>query len=277
MSRRLGVAAATVAALAAGPDGVLARYDLSARPADRWELPRELDEISGLAIDANGRLFAHGDERAIIYQLDPATHQVVKRFAFGRPAVHGDFEGIAFAGDRLVLTTSDGLLYLGREGRDGEAVPYTVQVTGVGRLCEVEGLAYEPGDRLLLMACKVPRTRSLRDRVAVLGWSLERRELAPAPRLFVPLARVTRRLGGSTFHPSDFYRDARTGHAFLVAARERAIAELTPAGEVVQVSRLRHALHRQPEGLAFTADGALLVADEANGKRATLTVYLPSR
>ena len=277
MTRRLGLAAAIATALAGSPGGVLARYDFSAPPGDRWELPKELDEISGLAMDAKGRLFAHGDERAIVYQLDPATHQVVKRFAFGRPAVHGDFEAIAFAGDRLVLTTSDGLLYLGHEGRDGEAVPYTVQATGVGRLCEVEGLAYEPGDRLLLLACKVPRTRSLRDRVAILGWSIERRQLAPAPKLFAPLSRVTRQLGGSTFHPSDLYRDAVTGHYLLVAARERAIAELTPAGEVVQVSRLRHALHRQPEGLAFTADGALLVADEANGRRATLTVYLPSR
>lgn len=273
MTRRLGLAAAAAAALAAGSDGVLARYDFSAPPRDRWELPKELDEISGLAVDAKGRLFAHGDERAIVYQLDPATHRVVKRFAFGRPALHGDFEGITFAGDRLILTTSDGVLYLGREGRDGETVPYTVQATGVGRLCEVEGLAYESRDRLLLLACKQPRIESLRDRVAILGWSLERRALAAKPILDLPLSWVTRRLGGSTFHPSDLCRDSATGHYLVVAARERAIAELAPGGGVVHVSRLRSAFHRQPEGLAFAADGALLVADEANGRRPTLTVY----
>ncbi|HEX6050757.1 MAG TPA: hypothetical protein VFZ21_15870, partial [Gemmatimonadaceae bacterium] len=30
----------------------------------RWVLPRELDEISGIALTPDGRLLAHGDERA---------------------------------------------------------------------------------------------------------------------------------------------------------------------------------------------------------------------
>ena len=29
----------------------------------RWVLPRELDEVSGFALTADGRLLAHGDER----------------------------------------------------------------------------------------------------------------------------------------------------------------------------------------------------------------------
>jgi uncharacterized protein YjiK len=275
------LASAVVGAGSAGarpaPDGLLARYDFTATPAERWLLPRELNEISGLAIDKSGRVFAHGDERAVVYQLDPATKRVVKRFSFGRRAVHGDFESIAFAGDRLVLATSDGVLYLGSEGRDGEAVPYTVQATGVGAQCEVEGLAWEPADQTLLLACKTPRIKALHRRITVFGWSLERRALAATPRILAPLSRVTRALGETGFHPSELLRDPGTGHFLLLAGPQRAIAELTPDGQVVRVSRLRPALHRQPEGLAITADGALLVADEASGKRATLTVYSRSR
>lgn len=274
MSRGLLIAAALAVVFPEGSaDGVLVHYDFAAPPADRWELPKELNEISGLAVDPRGRVFAHGDERAIIYQLDPATHHVLKRFSFGRPAVHGDFEGITFARDQVILTTSDGVLYAGREGQDGDAVSYTVRDTGVGRRCEVEGLLYEPADRSLLLACKVPRIESLRRKVAVFGWSLDRSALVGTPRLLVPLSRVTDRLGGSAFHPSDLTRDAVTGHYLMVASRERAVAEFTAAGVVADVRRLRHSLHRQPEGLAFAADRSLLVADEANGKRATLTVY----
>ena len=274
----LACSLAAASAGARGPaGGVLARYDLAAPPADRWQLPKELDEISGLASDRSGRIFAHGDERAIIYQLDPATHRIVKRFSFGRPPAHGDFEAIAFAGERLILSTSDGILYVGSEGRDGEAVPYAVQATGVGGRCEVEGLAYAEADRSLLLACKTPRTTALRGRIAMFAWSIERRALAPAPRLFLPLAPVAAAARASSFHPSELVRDPATGHFLLLAARERAIAELAPDGRVVQVSRLRHSLHRQPEGLAVAPDGALLVADEANGRRATLTVYPRSR
>jgi hypothetical protein len=251
----------------------LARFDFRAPPAERWELPSSLREISGLAVDSAGRVFAHDDERAIVYQLDPAARRVVKRFSFGHPAVHGDFEAIAVVGDQVVLTTSDGVLYAGREGQDGEAVPYTVQATGAGRLCEIEGMVYQ--DRALLFACKEPRTRALHGHFAVLRWSLDRKALDPRPRLFVPLASFTAELKASGFHPSEMLRIKRSGRYLVLASRERAIAELTETGEVVAVAGLRRRDHPQAEGLALTGDGSLLVADEGGSGRGTVSVYRP--
>jgi uncharacterized protein YjiK len=253
----------------------LARFDFRAPPPARWELPSSLREISGLAVDSAGRVFAHDDERAIIYQLDPAARRIVKRFSFGRPAAHGDFEAIAVVGQQLILTTSDGVLYAGREGDDGEAVPFTVQATGTGRLCEIEGMVYAPGDRALLFACKEPRIRTLHGHFAVLRWSLERKALDPRPRLFLPLANLTRDLGVPGFHPSEMVRLARSGHYLVLASRERAIVELTETGAVVAVARLRHREHPQAEGLAIAKDGALLVADEGGSGRGTVSVYRP--
>ena len=90
----------------------------------------------------------------------------------------------------------------------------------------------------------------------------------------MPLARITRALGAPTFHPSDLTRDpAYRALPDRRPSREHAIAELTAAGEVVRRAPPAAPLHRQAEGLAFAADGALLVGDEASGKRATLTVY----
>jgi hypothetical protein len=263
---------------AAGParsPAELARFDFRAPPAERWELPNSLQEISGLAVDGAGRVFAHDDERAIIYQLDPAARRVVKRFSFGHPAVRGDFEAIVVAGNQLILTTSDGVLYAGREGVDGEAVPFTVQATGAGRLCEIEGMVYAPDDRALLLACKVPRTRALYGHFAALRWSLVRKALDPRPRIFVPQADLTRNLKLSGFHPSEMIRLARSGRYLVLASRERVIAELTETGDVVAVARLRHQDHPQAEGLAVAKDGALLVADEGGNGRGTLSVYRP--
>jgi hypothetical protein len=179
------------------------------------------------------------------------------------------------AGTQLALTTSDGVLYAGREGADGEAVPFAVQATGAGRLCEIEGMVYIPGDRSLLFACKVPRSRALQGHFAVLRWSLERKALAPRPRIFIPLANLTRDLRFAGFHPSEMMRLARTGHYLVLASRERAIAELTESGEVVAVARLRHRDHPQAEGLGVSKDGALLVADEGGSGRGTVSVYRP--
>jgi uncharacterized protein YjiK len=258
-------------------DSVLARYDLEAPPGDRWELPRALDEISGLAIDADGRVFAHQDERAIIFELEPSTHRVARQFTFGSPAIPGDFEAIALVGDSVVLVTSDGVLYVGARGRDGAAVPFVTYATGVGRSCEVEGLAYEPGDRSLLLACKVPRDAFTRGHVTIFRWSLDRRRLVEPAPLHIPVARLAHPIGASDFRPSDLTRDPRTGRFLLLAARERAIAELTPDGQVERVVRLQRKLHRQPEGIAITPDGALLVSDEAARGHATLSVYTRDR
>ena len=251
----------------------LARYNLAAPPADRWELPKALQEISGLAVDSAGRIFAHDDEQAIIYQLDPATHRVVKRFSFGLPAVRGDFEAIAVVGRQVILTTSDGVLYAGHEGRDGESVPYVTQATGVGRACEVEGMAYEPADRALLFACKEPRTTALVGHLAMLRWSLDRKSLDPRPRIFLGLSAITGELKEPGFHPSELLRVAGNGHYLVLSGREHAIAEITPAGKVVAVAHLRRRDHRQAEGLAFAPDGALLISDEGAGRRGTVTVY----
>ena len=93
MKLEVGIALVILAVLAPSPvtalqsasaQATLSRYDLSKPAADRWELPKALQEISGLAVDSAGRIFAHDDEQAIIYQIDPATHRVVKRFSFGR-------------------------------------------------------------------------------------------------------------------------------------------------------------------------------------------------
>ena len=253
----------------------LTRYHFGAPPTDRWELPKGLHEVSGLAADSAGRIFAHGDEEAVVYQLDPANHRVVKKFSFGRPAVRGDFESIALVGGQVVLATSDGVLYSGPEGADGESVPFTVQPTGAGRVCEVEGMAPVPSEGALLFACKTPRTRAVHGHFAVLRWSLERKALDRHPAIFIPLADLARAAQVSDFHASELLRLPAGDRYLVLAGREHAIAELSASGAVIAGARLRVRDHPQAEGLALEPDGSLLMADEGGSGRGTLSVYRP--
>ena len=61
-----------------GPPEVASRYGLGGAPTWRAELPDDLMEISGLAFTADGRLFAHGDEVATVWELDPRSGTVRK-------------------------------------------------------------------------------------------------------------------------------------------------------------------------------------------------------
>jgi hypothetical protein len=50
----------------------------------RVTLPVALAEVSGLAYTPDGRLFAPGDEQAVVYQIDLARGRPVKRFGDNR-------------------------------------------------------------------------------------------------------------------------------------------------------------------------------------------------
>ncbi|MEP7176933.1 MAG: SdiA-regulated domain-containing protein, partial [Gemmatimonadales bacterium] len=108
-------------------------------------------------------------------------------------------------------------------------------------------------------------------------WSPAGIRPSDAPSISIPLAPIVQRLGHRAIYPSELLRDPVTGHLLLLSARAHAIIEITAAGEVVGVARLRARIHRQAEALAFGRDGTLLVGDEANGARATLTGYRPVR
>ncbi len=275
-----GTCALTVAlvsaSLAQGPAGeraALDAFDFRSRAAVRVRLPHSLREISGLAVAADGRVFAHGDERGIISEVDYRRGTVVKSFSHGSPAVFGDMEGLAVADGRFFLLTSTGRLYETREGEDRATMPYTVFDTGFGAICELEGLAYEPSDQSLIIGCKRPYDPALRGLVTLFRWSIARRAPATPSRISIPVAEVVHGMDVKGFHPSAVEREPRTGHYVVVAGPQRAIAEITPAGAVVATRVLSHRVHSQPEGITFLGDSAVLIADEGGASRARLTMY----
>ena len=258
-------------------DVSLEDYALQPAEAVRWELPRRLREISGLATTSDHRLLAHNDEVGVVFEIDHVNGSIVKEFQLAdvTDPVADDFEGIAVADDRVYLVTSSGRLYEFPEGADGESVLYRVYATGVGRHCEVEGLAYDEGERELLLMCKDDRSGSLARRLAMYRWSVDEKRLNPLSPTVSPVSDVGRRIATNRYHPSGIERHPVSGNYFIVAARQGAVAEMTPAGEVLAAKRFTAGWHRQVEGIAFAADGALIVADEGGGggARASLTVY----
>lgn len=249
------------------------RYDLEHRAA-RFELPNRLNEISGLAFSQDGRLFAHGDERGIVYEIDPETGDVDHGFALGSPSapVPGDFEGIARVGDRWFLVSSRGLLYEFARVAEGEASPVRVTNTGVGNSCEIEGLTWEPASNSLLLACKTIAPKA--DEFRIHRLPIDPTDPVPPPLRVTFDALVPFGLKHG-LHPSGIDVDPRTGTLVLVAAREEAIVELSPDGRVLSAVELSKNRHRQTEGVAFGPDGRLYLSDEGGGHRARLTVYTP--
>ena len=254
---------------------VLARYSLDAEGRVQWGLPNRLREISGLAVTSTDRLFAHNDERAVIYEIDVPGQRIAKAFALGDPVIRGDFEGLFVLEDRFFLVTSDGVVFESLEGDDEERLDYNMYVTGAGRLCEVEGLSANVERTHLLLVCKTPRARELRAWVTLLPWSIDERQLQPDRLIRIPLDEFTDRVRGKEFSPSGLSQAPGSDHFFLIAAGQNAIAEITLDGHLLGITSLDRGRHQQTEGVAFLSDGTLVLADEGTGRRGRLTFYRP--
>ncbi|MEO8452924.1 MAG: hypothetical protein ABI647_24255 [Gemmatimonadota bacterium] len=286
--------------------GVLTRYDLAGKPTREVALAAELGEISGLAFSADGRLFAHGDETGMVWQLDPATGAIIKRFALADTGsvradaadelqktsrkqrkrrrqerrdkiVRADFEDIQVVNGRVWLLASDGVLYESAEGPDGAHVPYVRHDLKLEDKCEFEGLTTDEAQRALLLLCKVPHTDAWLGKVTVVAFDLASGRLEPKPRLVVPYKRLAGPTGVSKFHGSAFALAPGGQSYVLIAGPQRTFAEVALDGRVLSGGALDRASHRQPEGIAFASNGTILISDEAAGKQATIAWYAPRR
>jgi uncharacterized protein YjiK len=242
-------------------------------PVARWTLSRDLAEISGLALTADGRLLAHDDENGRVAVLDVRGGAVLKRFALGATPLHGDFEGITVAGSSIYMVMSDGTVLEFPEGDDGARVRYSEIDTKLGKECEFEGIAYDSTLGSLLLACKRVGLKHLRGNLVIYRWRLGAVDGERLSMLTVPLARVVGDNGWKRFPASDITVEPASGNYVMIASQVNALVEITPGGEVVRSVPLPGE-HGQPEGVAITRDSLLIVSDEATSRTAAvITVY----
>jgi uncharacterized protein YjiK len=243
-------------------------------PQLAWRLKPRLREISGLAMSPDQRLFAVDDERARIYEIDYAEGRINKVFDIGRPALRGDFEGLAIVGTTFYLMTSNGRIIVAEEGADGEHVASESFDTGLAKQCEFEGLAVDPQSAGLLLLCKNVLGKADIDSLSIFAWDIQQRRVDESQRIVLPMDAIRARLGIDRLRPSGLAVHPRQPVMVIVAARERALVELDFTGELRNAIILpNRKAHPQAEGIEFGVDQQLIIADEGGKGRARLSLY----
>ena len=246
---------------------LLSQCHYRAQPDTVRVLAAALQEVSGLAFH-RGLLLAHDDEFGRIYSINPATGAVAI-FATLRGPIRDDFEVIAVLRDTVWLMTSTGNLYGVRATPSTTPVAFSLRVTGLGKRCELEGLASDEAKGVLLLPCK---TLPKKERgVVVYRWNVALGALA-TPATVTLTHGAVKQAGIPNLHPSAIEIVPRTGHLLVLSSGPPALLEVDGAGIPTGGTRLS-GRHPQPEGLAITENGDVYISDEGGTGPGTLSVY----
>lgn len=237
------------------------------------KLDMGLNEISGLAVNDEGRLFAHNDEVGGIFELDPKNGRIIKWFWLGPNKLKEDFEAIAIAGKEIYLITSNGLLYKFYEQPDGKYAEYDKIRTGFTGSFEIEGMCYDPKTNSLIIASKGFPGKGIKNSRGIYSYNLRTGKLSDKPRFLISLDELEKKYKINNFSPSSIEVDNKSGHFFILSSDVKGILEISASGRILNFNELEKKDHPQPEGLTFLKDGTLLISDEARKSKATLTGY----
>ncbi len=232
-------------------------------------LPGILREISGLTVLPSGNLGAVQDERGAIYEIDPRSGRVVATLPFAKA---GDFEGIELAPDAVWALRSDGDLY--RVFRDSTGTPTSTKFeTALSSANDTEGLAYDPTENRLLVACKEDPGHDLDGVRAIYAFSLATQTLDPRPAFLLDRTQID---AEDAFKPSALAIHPPTGNLYVLSSVRKALAVLAPDGSLVATVPLDPERFPQPEGIAFAADGTLFISNEGPTGAGTILRFSPT-
>ncbi|MCK9452656.1 MAG: SdiA-regulated domain-containing protein [Bacteroidales bacterium] len=265
-------------------------YKLS-RPDKGFELPAELEEISGLAFDdINNRLIAVQDELGILFFINPDSGSVIEKVKFGKP---GDYEGIAWVNDTVFVVRSDGRIY-SVANYDKPSISTTTFKTPLSAKNDVEGLAYDATKRKLLLLNKrdpsLKKKNQFKGKRAVYEFDLGSKTLTDEPALLIDIeqlkaaiekeyfTKLATRIGRflrlydevSDFMPSAIAIHPITKDHYILAHIGKLLVVYDSSYQLKYIKKLDPTLFRQPEGMAFSENADLFIANEARGGRAKL-------
>ncbi len=237
--------------------------DLSFTVSQRWNLPSELDEISGIAWLNDDKMAAVQDEDGIIFLYDLKEKKIEKRILFGGP---GDYEGLAVHQQDAYVLRSDGTIFAIQDFENSNKTVKTYQ-TPFSEKNNMETMEFDMERNSLLIS---PKDRDLSsDRYkGVYAFSLDTKKMEKAPIIKLDMGDKTlKRFRENdlykTFRPSDLAIQPKTKEIYILEGSKPKLLILDAVGNAKNAYILDKKMFPQPEGIAFGTDGSLYISSEA--------------
>lgn len=232
-------------------------------PAEIYELPDVLVEVSGIALDENGHIYCVQDEVGAVFKFNSQTETVEDIYRFTDT---GDFEDLAIYGDKISVLRSDGNLFQIDRQRGGGQVES--QMLSIGCL-NAEGLFFSSIQNELFVACKEAGSDDGKDQRTIYRFDSNDHS-ASIGTFTIDVAEINKFLkkeyrdidiGTLSFNPSAFAIHPKTGEYFILSASDRLMV-VYDKGSLKEAYPLPEERYYKPEGMAFVANGDLFLSSE---------------
>ena len=249
------------------------QYDFS-NPKQRWDLPKELKEISGLSFYKKNQLACVQDEEGVLYVYDLKKETVIRSDKFGKK---GDYEAVEVVDDTAYILKSNGEIYY-----------FHVKPMGIGDVNKInteltnkndtEGLGFNKSKNELLIACKEePGTKEVELEKSRSVYSVHQpdKKFIQNPKYVIESKSYNEMLekkgldkkAHKPFKPSGIAVHPKTNYVFIIGTVGKIMVILTPEGAIADLVPLDPGLFAQPEGICFSPEGDLYISSEGKRKK----------
>ncbi len=253
-------------------------YDLQAPALTISLATKDLKEISALSPTSEPGIFlAVADERGDIFFVDTRKDgAITKRVSFRDK---GDFEGVEMVGDRIFCLKSSGVIFEISNWQNGtpEVQEYP---TMLQKDNDLEGLGYDAGRNVLLLACKENPENDVDRRI--FAFDLGTHQLSADPVYTIHPREVNAQVPYNEedkkqhfFSSSGVAVHPLTQDVYVISTSLKRIVVLDHgSGQIRFAARLDKSILPQPEGISFDPEGNLYISTEGKTGEGAILKFL---
>ena len=229
-------------------------------------LKRPLREISGIDYINESSLVAINDEVGKLFFVDPSSGKY-DVFEFGKK---DDYEDVVVAGSSYFVMNSKGHLF---EVSIGEKKLMASYINNFGKHIEFESLCYDRVNNQLLLICKECGKNP--NSINAYRFSLLSKEFLAGTYFSIPWTDIRRMMKDNSVEckPSAASINPANGKLYIIASLSKTLLECTVNGQLEAAYGLNPDHFPQPEGICFSPEGDLYIANEGVQGKGTLLKF----
>jgi uncharacterized protein YjiK len=224
-----------------------------------WQMPKCLNEISGICWVDQERIACVQDKQGIIFIYNISSAKIENQIQF---ADSGDFEAITKTDDTYYVIRSDGYIFeICTYLKTYDAKQYYVSINEPN---DIEGLFYDVTKNRLLIVNRLPDPQA-QTKKSIYSFDLSTKKMIDKPICEIDISSILIENDDKkkdVFLPSDIAIHPITSDIYLTDGIHSCILIIDPAGKIKSFIKLDKNDFPKPEGLTFSPDGDIFISSE---------------